>query len=190
MIRLMLAATAALMVGCAPSVEDDLYLEDLSPSDDVQSEETARQLAMDDVELALEDVRMQPELAWQAVDPDAEIMAAKEEARREGCEITGMVGGAWADEDNRFRGQVHRFEGGGALIGGFYQGLSTDGGVWAGRWVTRGAPEGNVGGLFNDEHRMAGKWAGDGGAHGRMMGAWKRVGPRGGAFLGVWARCP
>jgi hypothetical protein len=191
MMRLMLVAAAAVMVGCAPSLEDGLYLEDLDASQDTQSEETARLAAMVDVQDALEAVDIAPELAWQTIDADATLMAAREEAKRDGCAVTGVVGGAWADEDNRFRGQVHRFDGPGAFVGGFYKGLDEDGGVWAGRWEGRkGLSEGNLGGLFSSSHRMRGKWRGDGGGHGRMIGAWKRVGPRGGAFFGVWAACP
>jgi hypothetical protein len=188
MTRLMWTACAVLLAGCAPSLDDELELVESNGVD--HTEQTARVAAEDALEEALLEVDIAPEGVWAELDPDEALLVAADEARRHGCSVAGYVGGAWADEDNRMRGAVHRFDRTPvARLGAYYKALSEDGGVWAGAWQGRGDAEGNLGGLFGDEHRFAGQWEGDGGGHGRMIGAWKRVDRRGGAFLGVWAVC-
>lgn len=188
MTRLMWTAAAVWMLGCAPTLDEELEAPDLDEQD--HTEQTARVAAEEALEDALLEVDIDPGLAWEEIDADETVEFATAEARRHGCAVAGYVGGAWADEDNKMRGAVHRFDRTPvARLGAFYKGLSEDGGVWAGAWQGRGLAEGNLGGVYGDGHRFAGKWEGDGGGHGRMIGAWKRVNRRGGAFLGVWAVC-
>jgi hypothetical protein len=179
-----------LFAACAPQTDAPADWLD-EPTADADSEAVARAEAEDEIALGLEelDVALADE-AWSVIDTHDAVAEATEIAATRGCHVAGIIGGVWSDEHQVFRARVKRLGPGGADVRAAWQRIGPEGGVWAGRWRGWGGEvNGNLGGLYSDDHRLAGVWSLDGDAEGVVHGRWARINERGGVLIGVWANC-
>ncbi len=117
-------------------------------------------------------------------------------AEDHGCDVEGVLGGLWTDEDQALHGRWFKLDRslGGDLEGSYTPDETEDGGLFEGSWSASDGRHGDLGGDYYDFGNDQGAYLGtyeeiDGDAAGLLGGLWYRNGDEGGVFFGVWGHC-